>query len=104
MSKKALNSKFVHLTKDIVNIRAISEHTKAEDDNETVHIFIENRTVFRQGGPNAGEEDEGEGDKVSTRWKRIATQYESPVKVVEAVNDNDDHQPTSDDAEEVKEE
>ena len=67
MSKKALKSKFVHFTKDIVNIRAITEHTKAEDDNETVHIFIENRRVFRQGGPNAGEEDEGVGDKVSKR-------------------------------------
>ena len=42
--------------------------------------------------------------EIVTRWKRIATQYESPVQVVEAVNDNDDHQPTSDDAEEVKEE
>ena len=37
--------------------------------------------------------------EIVTRWKRIATQYESPVQVVEAVNDNDDHQPTSDDAE-----
>ena len=42
--------------------------------------------------------------EIVTRWKRIATQYESPVQVVEAVNDNDDHQPTSDVAEEVKEE
>ena len=42
--------------------------------------------------------------EIVTRWKRIATQYKSPGQVVEAVNDNDDHQPTSDDAEEVKEE
>ena len=42
--------------------------------------------------------------EIVTRWKRIATQYESPVQVVEAVNDNDDHRPISDDAEEVKEE
>ena len=41
--------------------------------------------------------------EIVTRWKRIATQYESPVQM-EAVNDNDDHQPTSDDADEVKEE
>ena len=68
MSKKALKSKFVHFTKDIVNIRAITEHTKAEDDNETVHIFIENRTVFRQGGPNAGE-DEGEASPNSAWYQ-----------------------------------
>ena len=42
--------------------------------------------------------------EIVTRWKRIATQYESPVQVVEAVNDKDDHQPTFDDSEEVKEE
>ena len=81
MSKKALNSKFVHLTKDIVNIRAITEHTKAEDDNETVHIFIENRTVFRQGGPNAGEEDEGEGDKVSKRDCHQVEEDCNPVQI-----------------------
>ena len=80
MSKNALKSKFVHFTKDKVNIRAITEHTKAKDDNETVHIFIENRTVFRQGGPNAGEEDEGEGDKVS---KRDCHQVEEDYKLVE---------------------
>ncbi len=42
--------------------------------------------------------------RVTKLAKEIPTQYESPVQVVEAVNDNDDHQPTSDDAEEVKEE
>ena len=33
--------------------------------------------------------------EIVTRWKRIAPQYESPGQVVEAVNDNDDHQPTT---------
>ena len=41
----ALRSKFVQLTNDIVNIRAITDPTEDEDDNETVHGFIVNRTV-----------------------------------------------------------
>ena len=79
--KKALKSKFVHFTKDIVNIQAITEHTKAEDDNETVHIIIENRTVFRQGGPNAGEEYEGDGDKVIKRDCHQVEEDCNPVQI-----------------------
>ena len=45
-----LGSKFVQITKEIVNIPAISENTEAEDNNETVHGFIENRTVFGASG------------------------------------------------------
>ena len=46
----ALRSKFVQLTNDIVNIRAITDPAEDEDDNETVHGFIENRTVFGASG------------------------------------------------------
>ena len=45
----ASGSKFVQITKEIVNIRAITDPTEAEDD-ETVHGFIENRTVFSASG------------------------------------------------------
>ena len=45
----ASGSKFVQITKEIVNIRAITDPTEAED-NETVHGFIENRTVFGASG------------------------------------------------------
>ena len=41
----ASGSKFVQITKEIVNIRAITDPTEAKD-NETVHGFIENRTVL----------------------------------------------------------
>ena len=45
-----LRAKFVQLTKDIVNIRAITDPIEDEDDNETVHGFVENRTVFGASG------------------------------------------------------
>ena len=45
----ASGSMFVQITKELVNIQAMSEHTEAED-NETVHGFIENRTVFGASG------------------------------------------------------
>ena len=45
----ASGSKFVQITNDIVNIWAITDPTEAED-NETVHGFIENRTVFGASG------------------------------------------------------
>ena len=47
MSKKALKSKFVQISKDIINIQANTEPTKAEDEEDgAIHGFIENRTVF----------------------------------------------------------
>ena len=45
MSLKPSPSKFVKITKDIINIRTNNEFLKDEDE-ETVHGFIENRTVF----------------------------------------------------------
>ena len=45
-----LRAKFVQITKDIVNIRAITDPIEDEDDNETVHGFVENRTVFGASG------------------------------------------------------
>ena len=38
----ASGSKFVQITKELVNIRAITDPTEAED-NETVHGFIRNK-------------------------------------------------------------
>ena len=46
----ASGSKFVQITREIVNIRAITDPTEAEDNDETVHGFIENRTVFGASG------------------------------------------------------
>ena len=40
----ALKSKFVQISKDILNIRANTEPTKAEDEDGAIHGFIENRT------------------------------------------------------------
>ena len=42
----ALKSKFVQISKDIINIGANTEPTKAEDEDGAIHGFIENRTVF----------------------------------------------------------
>ena len=42
----ALKSKFVQISKDIINIQANTEPTKAEDEDGAIHGFIENRTVF----------------------------------------------------------
>ena len=42
----ALKSKFVQISKDIINIRANTEPMKAEDEDGAIHGFIENRTVF----------------------------------------------------------
>ena len=42
----AVKSKFVQISKDIINIQANTEPTQAEDDNGAVHWFIVNRTVF----------------------------------------------------------
>ena len=63
MSKKALKSKFVKITKDIINIRANGEPTTAEDD-EAVHGFIENRTVF-------GSETSSGDQFQNHHWSRI---------------------------------
>jgi len=41
----ALNSKFVQITKSTINIRAGIEPTKAEDDEEPIHGFIEDRLL-----------------------------------------------------------
>ena len=41
----ALNSKFVQITKSTINIRAGIEPTKAEDDEEPIHGFIEDRLI-----------------------------------------------------------
>ena len=42
----AVKSKFVQISKDIINIWANTEPTQAEDDDGAVHWFIVNRTVF----------------------------------------------------------
>ena len=45
--KMALKSKFVQISKDIINIWANTEPTKAEDEEDgAIHGFIKNRTVF----------------------------------------------------------
>ena len=41
-----MKSKFVQISKDIINIRANTKPTKAEDEDRAIHGFIENRTVF----------------------------------------------------------
>ena len=41
----ALNSKFVQISKSTINIRAGIEPTKAEDDEEPIHGFIEDRLI-----------------------------------------------------------
>ena len=47
-----LISKFVQISKDVVNIRAHTEPVEVVDEEETIHGFIENRTVF--GKPSSG--------------------------------------------------
>ena len=42
----ALKSKFVQISKDILNIRANTEPTKAEDEDGAIHGFIENNNGF----------------------------------------------------------
>ena len=42
----AVKSKFVQISKDIINIWANTEPTQAEDDDGAVNWFIVNRTVF----------------------------------------------------------
>ena len=59
----ALKSKFVQISKDIINIRANTEPTKAEDEDGAIHGFIENRTVFS---------DTSSGEQFQNRhWTKI---------------------------------
>ena len=85
--------KFVQVAKDVINIRADSEPSKADVDEEPLHGFIEKRAVFGreipsgkqfQNGYRIGEEGEkkkwilGENQRIFQRLLKKHQQFMDP--------------------------